>query len=194
MSDKYGREAALKLLGEHVKSESLLRHAVAVEAVMRHFARLLDINEEEKWGVIGLLHDIDFEEYPDQHCYKARGILAGNGWPEEYIRAVESHGYRLVNDIEPVHVMEKVLYATDELTGLITATAILRPGRSLFDLEVKSVKKKWKQKGFAVGVNREVIEEGAGMLGMDIDYIIEQTIAGMRTVAEELGLKGDAPA
>ena len=193
MSDNHGREAAWEVLGKHIKSESLLRHAMAVEAVMRHFARLLDINEEEKWGVIGLLHDIDFEEYPDQHCHKVRGILEGDGWPEEYIRAIESHGYRLVNDVAPVHTMEKVLYATDELTGLIAATAILRPSRSLFDLEVKSVKKKWKQKGFAAGVNREVIEEGAAMLGMDIDYIIEQTIAGMQAVAEELGLKGDVP-
>ena len=118
--------------------------------------------------------------------------MTPGGWPEEYIRAVESHGYRLVNDVEPIHVMEKVLYATDELTGLISATALMRPGKSLFGLEVKSVKKKWKQKGFAAGVNREVIEEGAAMLGMELDYVIEQTIEGMQDVAEELGLKGEA--
>ncbi len=190
----YGREDALKILHENIKSESLIRHAIAVEAVMRHFSRLLEQEDEEKWGVIGLLHDIDFELYPEQHCFKARDILRSSGWPEEYVRAVESHGYRLVNDVEPIHVMEKVLYATDELTGLISATALMRPGKSLFGLEVKSVKKKWKQKGFAAGVNREVIEEGAAMLGMELDYVIEQTIAGMQDVAEELGLKGEAEA
>lgn len=188
----YGRESAFMLLNEYMKSESLLRHSIAVEAVMRYFSRLLDEKDEEKWGVIGLLHDIDFEMYPEQHCLKVREILGPRGWPEEYIRAVESHGYRLVNDVEPIHVMEKVLYTVDELTGLVSATTILRPGKSLFDLGTSSVKKKWKQKGFAVGVNREVIEEGAGMLGMDIDYIIEQTIKGMQDVAEELGLKGEA--
>lgn len=186
------REAAVKLLNECVKTESLIRHAITVEAVMRHFARLLNDVDEDKWGIVGLLHDIDYELYPDQHCFKARKILSQAGWPEEYIRAVESHGYKLVNDIEPISAMEKVLYATDELTGLIAATAVLRPSRSLFDLTVKSVKKKWKQKGFAAGVNREVIEDGARFLGMEIDFIIEQTINGMREVAEEIGLKGES--
>ncbi len=185
------REAAVKLLKEYVKTESLIRHALAVEAVMRHFARLLDAGDEEKWGIIGLLHDIDYERFPDQHCFKTREILTSAGWPEEYIRAVESHGYKLVNDVEPIDVLEKVLYTTDELTGLIAATAVLRPSRSLFDLNVKSVKKKWKQKGFAAGVNREVIEDGAKLLGMEIDFIIGQTIKGMQNVAEEIGLKGD---
>ncbi len=185
------REAAVELLNEHVKAESLIRHAITVEAVMRHFARLLNVGDEDKWGIIGLLHDIDYELYPDQHCFKARNILSQAGWPEEYIHAVESHGYKLVNDVEPIDVMEKVLYATDELTGLIAATAVLRPSRSLFDLTVKSVKKKWKQKGFAAGVNREVIEDGARLLGMEIDFIIEQTIIGMREVAEEIGLKSE---
>jgi putative nucleotidyltransferase with HDIG domain len=189
--DLFGRESALELLRRHVKSESLIKHAFAVEAVMRHFARLFGASDEEKWGVVGLLHDIDFEEHPELHCFKAREILAPEGWPEEYIRAVESHGYRLVNDVEPKDIMEKVLYATDELTGLVSATAILRPSRSLFDLNVKSVKKKWKQKGFAAGVNREVIEEGAKMLGKDLDFVIEETIKGMRDAAEVLGLVGD---
>lgn len=187
----YDRGAAVKLLNEYVKTESLIRHAITVEAVMRHFTRLLNAGDEDKWGIIGLLHDIDYEMYPDQHCFKAREILSRDGWPEECIRAVESHGYKLVNDVEPVNVMEKVLYATDELTGLIAATAVLRPSRSLLDLTVKSVKKKWKQKGFAAGVNREVIEEGARLLGLEIDFIIEQTINGMREVAEEIGLKGE---
>jgi putative nucleotidyltransferase with HDIG domain len=184
------REAAIRLLKEYVKSESLIRHAWTVEAVMRHFARLLGVGEEDKWGIVGLLHDIDYERYPDEHCFKAREILSGAGWPEETIRAVESHGYKLVNDVEPIHVMEKVLYATDELTGLIAATALLRPSRSLADLGVQSVRKKWKQKGFAAGVNREVIEDGAKLLNLELDYIIGQTILGMRTVAAEIGLDG----
>ena len=189
--DTNDREAAVKLLNEYVKTEGLVRHALTVEAVMRHFVCILNAGDEDKWGIIGLLHDIDYEMYPDQHCFKAREILSKAGWPEEYIRAVESHGYKLVNDVEPIDVMEKVLYTTDELTGLITATVLLRPSRSLFDLNVKSVKKKWKQKSFAAGVNREVIEDGARLLGMEIDYIIEQTIKGMQNVAEEIGLKGE---
>lgn len=187
-----GREVAYKLLKEYVKSESLIKHALAVEAVMIHFAGIFDETDREKWGIIGLVHDIDYEMYPEQHCEKVKEILGSRGWPEDYIRAIVSHGYKLVNNIEPLKVMEKVLYCTDELTGLIVATAILRPSRSILDLGVKSVKKKWKQKGFAVGVNRQVIEDGAKMLGKDPDYIIEETIKGMQSVAEEIGLKGDA--
>lgn len=185
----YNREAAFKLLNEYTKSESLIRHAIAVEAVMSHFAGLFG-EDGEKWSVIGLLHDIDFEMYPEQHCKKTRSILEPLGWPEEYIHAIESHGYKLCSDVEPIEKMEKVLYTIDELTGLITAVALLRPSKSLLDLEVKSVKKKWKQNGFAAGVNREVIEEGAAILGMELDEIIGQTIEGMRTVADELGMRG----
>jgi len=185
----YTREEAFQLLKEYVKSESLIRHALTVEAVMRHFALLFG-EDEEKWGIIGLIHDIDFEMYPEQHCFKTREILEPRNWPESYIRAIESHGYKLVNDVEPIEKMEKVLYTIDELTGLISATAILRPSKSLFDLNVKSVKKKWKQKGFAVGVNREVIEDGAKMLGIDLDEIIGETIKGMQKIADEIGLKG----
>ncbi|TZE81868.1 HDIG domain-containing metalloprotein [Calorimonas adulescens] len=188
------RKSAFALLKEYTKSESLIKHALAVEAVMKHFARLFNLNENDvtKWGIIGLLHDIDYEIYPQQHCKKAREILARHGYPEEYIRAIESHGYNIVNDVKPLHKMEKVLYTVDELTGFITAVAILRPGKSLSDLGVKSVKKKWKQKGFASGVDRSVIEEGAKMLEMDLDYIIEQTIIGMQEAAEEIGLNGKA--
>jgi predicted hydrolase (HD superfamily) len=157
---------------------------------MRHFASLFNEDAEE-WGIIGLLHDIDFEMYPEEHCHKTREILEPNHWPESYIRAIESHGYKLCSDVEPVTNQEKVLYTIDELTGLISATALLRPSKSLFDLTVKSVKKKWKQKSFAEGVNREVIESGAAMLNMDLDYVIEQTIEGMRKVASELGLEGN---
>ncbi|MGF7400368.1 HDIG domain-containing protein [Thermoanaerobacterium thermosaccharolyticum] len=184
------RDEAYALLKEYNKSESLITHALAVEAVMRHFAELFG-EDEEKWGIIGLLHDLDYEMYPNEHCKKVREILKERGWPEEYIHAIESHGWKICTDVEPVHKMEKVLYTIDELTGLITATALMRPSKSILDLEVKSVKKKWKQKSFAAGVNRDVIAEGAELLGMDLDKVIEETIIGMRDVADEIGLKGN---
>jgi predicted hydrolase (HD superfamily) len=157
---------------------------------MRHFARLLG-EDEEKWGAVGLMHDIDYQMFPDQHCIKAREILTEHGVDDEYIHAIMSHGYGLCCDVKPEHVMEKVLYTIDELTGLITACAIMRPSRSVMDLELKSVMKKYKAHGFAAGVNREVIEKGAAMLNMDLDYVITETIAGMREVAEAIGLKGE---
>ncbi len=184
------RDEAYALLKKYNKNESLIRHALAVEATMLHFAELLKEDDKEKWGIVGLVHDLDYEQYPDQHCIKVREILLENNWPEDYIHAVESHGWGLCADIEPVERMEKVLYTIDELTGLITATALMRPSKSILDMEAKSVKKKWKDKGFAAGVNREVIEQGAKMLGMEIGMIIEEVIKGMRKVAEEIGLKG----
>ncbi|NLM76271.1 MAG: hydrolase [Clostridiaceae bacterium] len=184
------RQQALELLKKYVKSESLLRHAYTVEAVMRHFAGLFG-EDEEKWGVIGLVHDLDYEMYPDQHCQKVKEILQAENWPQDYIRAIQSHGWKICSDVEPVEKMEKVLYTIDELTGLINATALMRPSKSILDTEVKSVKKKWKQKGFAAGVNREIIEEGIEMLGMERDEVIAQTINAMRKVAEEIGLKGE---
>jgi putative nucleotidyltransferase with HDIG domain len=187
---RYDREEAWALLNDFVKSESLIKHALAVEAVMRYFAGLYG-EDVEKWGVIGLIHDIDFEQYPEEHCAKARDILESRGWPEAYIHAVQSHGYKIVNDIEPTERMEKVLYTIDELTGLITATVLMRPSRSILDLEVSSVKKKWKQKGFAMGCNREVIADGADMLGMPLEDVIRETIEGMKPVAEAIGLKGE---
>lgn len=182
-------EQALQLLKEFNKNESLIKHALAVEAVMRHFAENFG-EDSTKWGIIGLLHDLDYELYPEQHCKKTREILAARNWPEDYIHAVESHGWKLCSEVEPVERMEKILYTIDELTGLITATVLLRPSKSILDLGVSSVKKKWKQKGFAAGVNREVIEEGAGLLGLELDFIIEETIKGMQKVAAEIGLKG----
>jgi len=184
------RAEAYELLTKYNKSESLIKHALAVEGVMRHFAELLG-EDVEKWGVIGLVHDLDYEMYPDLHCKKVREILEEHNWPEDYIRAIESHGWKICTDVEPVERMEKVLYTIDELTGLIAATALMRPSKSVLDLEVSSVKKKWKQKNFAAGVNREVIEEGARMLGMDLTEVIRETINGMRKVAEEIGLKGN---
>lgn len=184
------REEAFELLKEFNKNESLIKHALSVEAVMLHFAELLGEIDIKKWGIVGLVHDLDYEMYPEQHCIKVREILKERNWPEDYIHAVECHGWKLCVDVAPEERMEKVLYTIDELTGLITATVLMRPSKSILDLEVKSVKKKWKTKGFAAGVNREVIDEGAAMLGMDIDYIIDEAIKGMQKAAEEIGLKG----
>ena len=184
------REQAYALLVEYNDSPALITHALAVEGVMRHFARMLG-EDEEKWGVVGLLHDLDYQRFPEQHCTKAREILTEHGVDEEYIHAIQSHGYGLCSDVKPEHVMEKVLYTIDELTGLINATAIMRPSRSVLDLELKSVKKKYKDRSFAAGVNREVIEKGAAMLGMNLDDVITETIAGMRDVADAIGLRGN---
>ncbi len=183
------REAAWKLLNEHVHAENLISHALAVEAVMRYFAEQFG-EDVELWGVIGLCHDIDYERFPDEHCIKAHDILTEAGWPAEYVRAVQSHGWGLCCDIEPVSRMEKTLYTIDELTGLIGATALVRPSRSILDMKVKSVKKKWKTKAFSAGVDRSVIERGAGMLGMELPEVIDWTIRGMQPVAAQIGLAG----
>ena len=190
--DKFipNREDAYKLLTEYVQDPYLINHALMVESTMRHFAKLYG-EDVEKWGVIGLIHDLDFEKYPDQHCAMTEKILIENNWPEDYIRAVLSHGWGLVNEVEPIHPMEKVIFTIDELTGLIYATAIMRPSNSLYDLKVKSVKKKWKQASFAAGVRRDVIAKGAEMMGMELDKVIEETIEGMKAVSEEIGLNGE---
>ncbi len=185
------REEAFRLLTEYNQSESLIKHALAVEAVMRHFARRRG-EDEEKWGVVGLVHDLDYEQHPDQHCRKTEEILTQRGWPAEYIRAVVSHGWGICSEVKPESEMEKVLYAVDELTGLVTTSALVRPSRSIMDMEVKSVKKKWKDKRFAAGVDRGIIEKGAAMLGVDLTDLIAETIQGMRAVAEDIGLKGSA--
>lgn len=185
------RDEAFELLKKYNSNEALIRHALAVEAVMLHFAEIFEEPDKEKWGIIGLIHDLDYEMYPDQHCQKVRDILTKVGWPEDYIRAVQSHGWGICSDVEPIEKMEKVLYTIDELTGLITATALLRPSKSVLDLKTKSVKKKWNQKSFAAGVNREVIEKGLELLGLERDFIIDETIKGMQKVAEEIGLKGN---
>jgi len=185
------RTQAFELLKEYNSNASLIKHALAVESVMLHFAKIMGEADREKWGVIGLIHDLDYETYPESHCRKVREILTERHWPEEYIRAVESHGWRLCTDVEPIERMEKVLYTIDELTGLISAVAILRPSKSILDLSVKSIRKKWKDKAFAAGVNRGIIEEGAKILGMELDVIIAETIRGMQNVAESIGLKGE---
>jgi putative nucleotidyltransferase with HDIG domain len=186
------REQAFELLTEFNQTDSLIKHALAVEAVMRHFARKRG-EDEEKWGVIGLVHDLDYEKFPDQHCRKTEEILRQRQWPEEYIRAVVSHGWGICSEVQPESELEKVLYAVDELTGLVTTSALVRPSKSVMDMEATSVRKKWKDKRFAAGVNRSIIEKGAAMLGVDLNDLIAETILGMREVAEEIGLKGNAP-
>lgn len=185
------RAEAYKLLTEFTKSRNLINHALAVEAVMLHFAQLFNESDVEKWGIVGLVHDLDYEMYPDQHCQKVKEILTERNWPEDYIRAIQSHGWNICSDIEPVERMEKVLYAIDELTGLITATALMRPSKSVLDLKPKSVKKKWKDKRFAAGVDRDIIQKGVEMLGMELGEVMTETIKGMQNVAEEIGLKGN---
>jgi len=185
--DVPNRESALELFKKYNKSESLLKHALAVESVMRYMAGKAG-EDEEKWGVIGLVHDLDYEMYPDQHCTMTRKILEENKWPDEYIRAVLSHGWGIASDVEPVTLMEKTLYAMDELTGLVVTSALVRPSKSVMDMEARSVKKKWKDKRFAAGVDRSVIEKGAEMLGVSLDELITDCIMGMREVAEEIGL------
>jgi len=183
------REAAFELLKTYNQSESLIKHALAVEGVMRYCARKRNA-DEEKWGVVGLIHDLDYEKYPDEHCKKTEEILKANDWPGEYIRAVVSHGYGICTDVEPQSEMEKVLYAIDELTGLVVTTALVRPSKSVLDMKPKSVKKKWKDKRFAAGVDRSIIEKGAEMLGVQVSDLITDTIMGMREVADDIGLRG----
>lgn len=183
MDVKVGRERSMDLLKKYNKEEFHLKHAFTVEGVMRYFAEKLGYHEElEFWGLVGLLHDLDFEEFPEQHCIKEQEILRQEGYDEQFIHAVASHGYELTVDIAPEHQMEKVLYAVDELTGLIGATALMRPSKSVLDLEVSSVKKKFKSKGFAAGCSREVISRGAELLGWELDYLIEETILAMRSL------------
>jgi predicted hydrolase (HD superfamily) len=177
------REEAWALLTKYNQETFHLRHAQIVEGVMRYFARSLGYGEEaDFWSIVGLLHDLDFEMYPAEHCIRQQQIMRENGLDERLIRATASHGYKLTVDIEPVHEMEKVLYAIDELTGLIGAVALMRPSRSVMDLEVSSVRKKYKSANFAAGCSREVIERGAAMLGWDLDTLIGKTILAMRSL------------
>lgn len=179
-------DEALSLFREFNSSESLLKHAYSVEGVMRYAARNIG-EDEDKWGIVGLVRDLDYKRFPEQHCQKVREILQEKGWPEEYIRAVVSHGWGVCNDIEPQTSMEKTLYRVDELTGLITV-AIIGPSKSVTDLEAQSVMKEWKDKSFAAGVNRPVIEKGAPMLGVELRDLITDAIMGMREVADKIGL------
>ncbi|MDK2936576.1 MAG: HDIG domain-containing metalloprotein [Eubacteriaceae bacterium] len=187
MAQDINKETALKLLKEYNETESLVNHGLAVSGVMRHFAEL-EGEDPDYWEVVGLLHDLDYEKYPDQHCVKVVEILSDNGFEETFINSVVSHGYGICSEVEPLHQMEKILYATDELTGLITACAYMRPSKSVNDLELKSVKKKFKTQSFAAGVNREIVSKGADMAGYSLDDLMTQTILGMRKIADEIGL------
>ena len=189
MSQTPTREEAFSLLKKYNQSESLIKHALAVEGVMRYFAKKRGADEEQ-WGIVGLIHDLDYEKFPEQHCTQTEIILNENNWPQEYIRAVISHGYGICSDVEPQSEMEKVLYAIDELTGLVATSALVRPSKSVLDMKAKSVKKKWKDKRFAAGVDRSIIERGAEMLNVEVAELINDTIMGMREVAESIGLKG----
>lgn len=189
MSQNPTREEAFALLKEYNQNDSLIRHALAVEGVMRHGAKLRGEDEDE-WGVIGLVHDLDYEKFPEKHCAKSEEILTERGWPEHYVRAVVSHGWGICSQVEPKTLLEKYLYAIDELTGLVATSALVRPSKSVMDLKPKSVKKKWKDKRFAAGVDRSIIQKGATMLEIELSELITETIMGMREVAEEIGLKG----
>ncbi len=187
MSDQISREEALELLRKYNKEPFHIRHALTVEGAMRWFAEDQGFGDEvEKWGLVGLLHDIDFEEYPDEHCIKAPELLREGGVSEDVIHGVVSHGYGLGVDVEPTHQMEKVLYAVDELTGLIGACALMRPSKSVMDMEVKSVRKKFKTLSFAAGCDREVIKKGAEMLGWEMDDLFQKTILAMRSCEEKV--------
>jgi putative nucleotidyltransferase with HDIG domain len=173
------REEAFEILKKYNKDEFHIRHALTVEGVMRYFAK--ELNEDvEYWGNVGLLHDVDFELYPEEHCKKCIELLRENNVDESIIHSICSHGYGLCSDVKPEHIMEKVLFATDELTGLIWAAAKMRPSKSVMDMELSSLKKKFKDKKFAAGCSRDVIIKGAEQLGWDLDTLLEKTILAMR--------------
>lgn len=181
------REQAYDLLKEYNKDSFHLQHALTVEAVMKWYAKELGYGEKAQyWGIVGLLHDIDFEQYPDQHCIKAPELLREGGVSEDIIHAVVSHGYGITVDVAPEREMEKVLFAADELTGLIWAAALMRPSKSTKDMELKSLKKKYKSKGFAAGCSRDVIERGALQLGWDLDKLLTMTLEAMKATEDEI--------
>lgn len=181
------REEAFALLSAY-NGDALVTHGLAVEGTMRYMARKAG-EDEEMWGIVGLLHDLDYEKFPEQHCHKTAQILREKGYSEEIIRAIMSHGWGICTDVEPQSRMEKTLYAVDELTGLITACALVRPSRSVMDLELSSAKKKYKDARFAAGASREVIQKGADILGVSIDELIVDVITAMRGIAPNLGLE-----
>lgn len=187
MKEYIAREEAFSLLKKYNQDHFHIQHALTVEGVMKWFADELGYGEDaEYWGIVGLLHDIDFEQYPDQHCIKAPELLRDGGVGEDIIHAVCSHGYGLTVDIKPEHEMEKVLYAVDELTGLIGAAALMRPSKSVQDMELKSLKKKFKSSGFAAGCSREVIKRGAELLGWELGDLMQKTIYAMRSCETQI--------
>lgn len=189
------RNEAIELLKKYNRDPFHIQHAITVEAVMKWFAEDQGYAEEaDHWGLVGLLHDIDFELYPDQHCIKAPELLRDGGVSEDIIRSVVSHGYGITVDVKPEHQMEKVLFACDELTGLIWAAALMRPSKSTKDMELKSLRKKYKSKGFAAGCSREVIAQGAEMLGWELDELLQKTLNAMQACEDEINAQAAAEA
>jgi len=187
MAETFTREDAWALLCEFNKEHFHLQHALTVEGVMRYFAKELGYaGEEDFWGIVGLLHDLDFEQFPDEHCIKSQEIMRERGMEERLIHATASHGYGLTVDIKPEHEMEKVLYACDELTGLIGAAALMRPSRSTAEMELKSLKKNFKDKEFAAGCSRDVIANGAQLLGWELDKLLDMTLRAMQAEEEAI--------
>ncbi len=183
----FTKDKALEIWSKYNTDEALKKHAIAVGATMKYFAKKYN-GDENEWEFVGILHDIDYSQFPDEHCIKAREILETEGVEEYIIRAIQSHGFGICTDIEPISEMEKTLYAVDELTGLITACALMRPSKSFDDLEYSSVKKKYKNKKFAAGVDRAVVENGAAMLGIELETLIVETIEALKSCGKELGL------
>jgi len=181
------RDEAIQLWRKHNDDDYLYRHALSVEAAMRHFAAKKG-EDPDWWGIVGLLHDVDYQEHPEEHLRHARAILEPEGYDDAFIRAVESHGFGICTEVEPTHYMEKVLFACDELTGFIAACAIMRPSKSVLDIEVKSVTKKLKTPAFAAKIRRDVIQRGADMLGIPLEELIEETIQALRKVHGDIGL------
>lgn len=190
MADHISRDAAFQLLKEHNKDAFHVQHAITVEAVMKWFAQDQGFGDEaEYWGIVGLLHDIDFEEYPEEHCIKAPELLRAGGVGEDIIHSVVSHGYGITVDVKPEHQMEKILFAADELTGLIWACALMRPSQSTKDMELKSLKKKYKNLKFAAGCSREVIGKGAELLGWELEELQQKTLDAMKASEDEINEK-----
>ncbi len=185
MNANVTREEAMALLKKYNQEPFHIQHALTVEGVMRWFAKE-NQEDEEFWGIAGLLHDVDFEKWPDQHCKKAPELLAEIGASEELVHAVCSHGYGICSDVEPELLMEKIMFAADELTGLIWAAALMRPSKSVMDMEVKSIKKKFKDKRFAAGCSREIIQRGADMLGWELTELFEKTLEAMRSCEAQI--------
>ncbi len=187
MTSQITREQAYELLRRYNQEAFHIQHALTVEGVMRWYAKELGYGEEEEyWGITGLLHDIDFEKYPQEHCQKAPELLRAGGVGEDMIYSICSHGYGICSELEPKHEMEKILFAADELTGLIWSAALMRPSKSVMDMEVKSLKKKFKDKRFAAGCSRDVIRDGAQRLGWELDELFEKTIEAMRSCEEAI--------
>jgi len=181
------RDAAIQLWKKYNDDDYLYRHALSVEATLRRFAKRYG-EDPDYWGIVGLLHDIDYQKHPEEHLKHARAMLVEGGYAEDFIRAVLSHGYGLCSEVEPVHIMEKTLFAVDELTGFIAACALMRPSKSVMDLEAKSVKKKWGTTAFAAKIRRDIIQQGADMMGMPLDELITETILALREIHEEIKL------